>query len=565
MAVLNATLSSSTLNDGVEVVDVENQKHETITRKIPHWRLVASQTLITDEVLDHMYQGSGTAEDPYIVEFIRHDPRNPMEWSWSKKWFITMTMAIATLAVSFVSSAFSGGVKQVIDEFHCSQEVATLGISLFVLGFALGPLIWAPCSELYGRQVLFFFTYAMLTIFNGAAAGSNSITTLLVLRFLAGTFGSSPLTNAGGVIADMFQANERGLALSIFAAAPFLGPVIGPIVGGFSSQALGFRFLEGLMAIFTGFLWLVGALTIPETYAPVLLKRRAEALAKRTGKTYVSLVEHRQGKVSPAAAFKKALTRPWALLFLEPIVLLISVYMAIIYGTLFLLFGAFPIVFQEGRGWNQGVGGLAFLGVAVGMISGTAYTIFDNRRYRRVEAAHGGSAPPEEGRLPPGLVGAAAIPVGMFWFAWTNSPSIHWIVCILGCVPFGFGMVLVFLPCMNYLIDAYTIYAASVLAASAVLRSLFGAAFPLFTSQMYDALGIHWASSVPAFLALACAPFLFVFHRYGERIRMQCKYAAQAHEVMEQLRLSRQKTNDEPSPPAPSPAPAAEVPVADEK
>lgn len=545
MATVNATLSSSTLNDGVEP-DVENQKHESSIRNIPHWRLVASQTLITDEVLNHKYKGSGTTEDPYIVEFIRHDPRNPMEWSRSKKWFITMTMAIATLAVSFVAAAFSGGVKQVIDEFHCSQEVATLGISLFVLGFALGPLIWAPCSELYGRQVLFFITYAMLTIFNGAAAGSNSITTLLVLRFLAGTFGSSPLTNAGGVIADMFQANERGLALSIFAAAPFLGPVIGPIAGGFSSQALGFRFLEGLMAIFTGLLLLVGALTIPETYAPVLLKRRAEALSKRTGKTYISMIEQRQGKLSPAAAFKKALTRPWALLFLEPIVLLLSIYMSIIYGTLFLLFGAFPIVFQKGRGWSQGVGGLAFLGVAVGMISGTVYTIFDNRRYRRVEQAYGGSAPPEQGRLPPGMIGAVAIPVGMFWFAWTNSPSIHWIVCIIGSVPFGFGMVMVFLPCMNYLIDAYTIYAASVLAASAVLRSLFGAAFPLFTSQMYDALGIHWASSVPAFLALACAPFLFVFYRYGERIRMKCKYAAQAHEVMEQLRLSRQKTNDEP-------------------
>ncbi|KEF63648.1 uncharacterized protein A1O9_01626 [Exophiala aquamarina CBS 119918] len=555
MATLNATSSSSTLSDGVEA-DVESQIREPSTRSIPHWRLVASQALITDEVLNHKYKGSGTTEDPYVVEFIRHDPRNPLEWSGSKKWFITLTMAIATLAVSFVASAFSGGVKQVIDEFHCSQEVATLGISLFVLGFALGPLIWAPCSELYGRQVLFFGTYAMLTIFNGAAAGSNSITTLLVLRFLAGTFGSSPLTNAGGVIADMFQANERGLALSIFAAAPFLGPVIGPIVGGFSSQALGFRFLEGLMAIFTGFLWLVGALTIPETYAPVLLKRRAAALAKRTGKAYVSIIERRQGKQSPAAAFKKALTRPWALLFLEPIVLLISIYMAIIYGTLFLLFGAYPIVFQQGRGWSQGVGGLAFLGVAVGMISGTAYTIFDNRRYKRVEQAYGGAPPPEQGRLPPGMIGAVAIPIGMFWFAWTNSPSIHWIVCIIGSVPFGFGNVMVFLPCMNYLIDAYTIYAASVLAASSVLRSLFGAAFPLFTSQMYDALGIHWASSVPAFLALACAPFLFVFYKYGERIRMKCKYAAQAHEVMEQLRLSRLKTNDEP------PAPAA---VVDEK
>jgi MFS family permease len=115
----------------------------------------------------------------------------------------------------------------VIEQFDISEEVATLGISLFVLGFAIGPLLWAPMSELYGRQVLFFGTYAMLTAFNAGAAGAQNTQTLLLMRFFAGAFGSSPLTNAGGVIADMFPASERGLAMGIFAAAPFLGPTIG--------------------------------------------------------------------------------------------------------------------------------------------------------------------------------------------------------------------------------------------------------------------------------------------------------------------------------------------------
>jgi MFS family permease len=132
-----------------------------------------------------------------------------------------------TLAVAFVSSAYSGGVGEILKTFNIGSEVATLGISLFVLGFAIGPLLWAPLSELYGRQVLFFGTYAMLTAFNAGAAGSQNIQTLLILRFFAGAFGSSPLTNAGGVIADMFPASERGLAMSVFAAAPFLGPTIG--------------------------------------------------------------------------------------------------------------------------------------------------------------------------------------------------------------------------------------------------------------------------------------------------------------------------------------------------
>ena len=269
-----------------------------------------------------------------MVEWIDNDPRNPMLFSELKKWSLTAVVAIATLAVAFVSSAYTGGIDQILREFGASQEVATLGVSLFVLGFAIGPLIWAPMSELFGRQVLFISTYAMLTAFNAGAAGSQNIQTLIILRFFAGSFGSSPLTNAGGVIADMFPAEERGLAMSLFAAAPFMGPVLGPIVGGFVGETIGWRWVEGVMAIFTGILWIVGSLVIPETYPPVILRKRAEKLSKMTGKVYRSQGEVQQGKASFGHVFKTALLRPWILLFREPIVFLLSIYMAIIYGTL---------------------------------------------------------------------------------------------------------------------------------------------------------------------------------------------------------------------------------------
>ena len=207
--------------------DLESQKQPTLPKRASHWQLIKSHSLVTDEVATYPYKGSGTEDDPYLVEFILHDPRNPMNFPEWKKWFITLTVAIATLAVAFVSSAYSGAVAQILKEFHSSEEVGILGISLFVLGFAIGPLLWAPFSELYGRQILFIGTYAALTVFNAGAAGANSMATLIVLRFLAGAFGSSPLTNAGGVIADMFHADQRGLGMSVFAAAPFLGPVIG--------------------------------------------------------------------------------------------------------------------------------------------------------------------------------------------------------------------------------------------------------------------------------------------------------------------------------------------------
>src|SRR3989440_9692334 len=386
--------------------DIESQNHDA-KAKVGHFQIVMSQSLITPDVLCYHYKGSGTQKDPYLAEFIPHDPRNPMLFSTWKKWSITLMVAFATLAVAFVSSAYSAAIPQVIAEFHCSTEVATLGTSLFVLGFAGGPLLWAPMSELYGRQVLFIGTYAMLTAFNAGAAGSQNIWTLIILRFLAGFFGSSPLTNAGGVIADMFPANQRGLGMSVFAAAPFLGPTVGPIVGGFVGETVGWRWVEGVMAIFTGVLWIAGSLYIPETYPPVLLQKRAAALSEQTGKKYISILEKRRGKTTPAQAFKTALARPWALLFTEPIVLLISIYMAILYGTLYMLFGAFPIVFHQNRGWSQGISGLAFGGIAVGMMAGVVYSVFDNKRYANVEKKNNRKAPseaPPEARLPPAMV-----------------------------------------------------------------------------------------------------------------------------------------------------------------
>lgn len=311
--------------------------------------LVYDQALVTPEVQNWRYAGSGTEEDPFVVVWIDNDPRNPMTWPDWQKWCLVALVSIATLAVAFVSSAYTGGLSEVIVQFQTSQLIVTLGVSLFVLGFAIGPLMWAPMSEIFGRQVLFIGTYAALTAFNAGAAGAQNITTLLLMRFFAGSFGSSPLTvcstlpssclfsslktnvylqNAGGIIADMFDADQRGLAMTFFASAPFLGPVIGPIVGGFAGETIGWRWVEGIMAIFTGILWIAGSLLIPETYAPVLLRKRARALEETNpGKIYKTRAEIASGPVQFVSVFSTALIRPWKLLFGEPIVLLLSIHM----------------------------------------------------------------------------------------------------------------------------------------------------------------------------------------------------------------------------------------------
>jgi multidrug resistance protein len=208
----------------------------------------------------------------------------------------------------------------------------TAGISLFVLGFAVGPLLWAPLSELYGRQVIFFISFCGFTAFCAGCAGANDIATLLVLRFFAGAFGSSPFTNAGGVIADCFHAGERGLAMSIFALAPSMGPTLGPFCAGFLAETQGWRWVMGLLAIFGGVMWILGAAFVPETYAPVILRKRVAKLSTMTGKVYVLEADKGKGAPSIRTLLPTALIRPWILLFKEPIVLLLSLYIAIIYG-----------------------------------------------------------------------------------------------------------------------------------------------------------------------------------------------------------------------------------------
>ncbi|RYN29164.1 hypothetical protein AA0112_g7405 [Alternaria arborescens] len=187
------------------------------------------------------------------------DPVNPLEFTSIRKWGFTFISSISSLSVAFASSAYSGGNRSIISEFDASQHVV-------VLGLAIGPLLWGPLSrrysfaavnfctdvrsEFYGRQYVFSFTYAVVNTFSVATVVAPSVQSHIIFRFLTGAFGFSYQNNAGGAIADMFEAGERGLALTIFAAAPFLGPVIGPIVIGFVDQNLTWRWVQGAMMIF---------------------------------------------------------------------------------------------------------------------------------------------------------------------------------------------------------------------------------------------------------------------------------------------------------------------------
>lgn len=275
-------------------------------------------------ILDYPYRGSGTEHDPYIVEWLENDLENPKNYSETLRWSVTALIATMTLCVALASSAYSGTVGKLLAEFKCSGEVITLGLSLMVLGYAIGPLLWAPISESVGRRNIFLLSYTGYTFFTAGCCGSQNIWTLIILRFFTGIFGSSALCIPGGQIADMFKPELRGLGIGVFCLAPFIGPALGPIIGGFLGDGAGWRWVMGFLAIFAAVLTIIAFVFMPETYAPALLRQRAERLSKATSKVYKT-AEDAENPIVFRELVKHALLRPWVLLFREPIVFSLTV------------------------------------------------------------------------------------------------------------------------------------------------------------------------------------------------------------------------------------------------
>ena len=318
---------------------------------------------------------------------------------------------------------------------------------------------------------------------------------------------------------------SRGVAMAVFSAAPFLGPVMGPLIGGFIGDRAGWRWIYWVMLIFSGCVYVYSFFVIPETHHSTILKRRAKHLRKLTGDDrYKSAKE-----ISPQpfmATMSVTLKRPVQLLG-EVIVFLVTIYMSVIYGLLYMFFFAYPVIFMEGKGWSASMTGLTFIPIAVGVILSSVIAPWINTDYNKRAQVYRdrGEVPPPELRLYPMMIGCWFVPIGLFIFAWTSYPTLIWVGPTLAGFPCGLGFLMLYNAANNYMVDSYQHYAASALAAKTCIRSFWGAAVPLFTIQMYHRLGYEWAGSLMAFISLACCAIPYLFFFYGARIRQKSKYA----------------------------------------
>ncbi|KAF2489181.1 MFS transporter [Lophium mytilinum] len=452
-----------------------------------------------------------------------NDPANPKNWSKRRKWGVTLSMASLVFTVTFSSSIFSVAIGVVAEEYNVSEIVSTLGVTLFVLGFVFGPILFGPMSEVFGRRLPLFSGYIIFAIFQIPVAVAQNIETIMLGRFLGGFFASAPLAVVGGGLADMWDPIDRAYAICVFAAGGFAGPVVGPPIGGFITQSyLGWRWTAWITLIMAALFGTIALFVIPETSAPRILQTKARRLRFQT-QNWALHAKADENRIDARQIMTVYLIRPFKMFFQEPILALITAYMSFIYGILYLLFEAYPVSFREQRGWSLGVSSLPFVAFIVGIAMGSgliAYSTATN--FTRAFVKHGRAIPEE--RLPPMIVGAIILPIGMFWFAWTSNPSISWVPSVFATAFIGMGCLVTFWQGMSYIIDCYGFYSNSAIAINTVLRSIAGAGFPLFATPMYHKLGVDWAMSLLAFLCVAFIPVPVLFYVYGAKIRAMSRF-----------------------------------------
>ncbi|KAF5364870.1 hypothetical protein D9757_013047 [Collybiopsis confluens] len=449
--------------------------------------------------------------EPLVVDWDGpDDPSNPKNWSYGKKWAATTIVSAFTFISPVSSSMVAPATEAVAAEFGITNDVLiAMTTSIFVLAYgesleykvimnhgldlentAIGPLILGPLSEIYGRSRVLQFANLFYLVWNLVCGFAQTSTQLIVFRFLAGLGGSAPLSVGGGVLGDVWKPEERGRAIAVYSLAPLMGPVIGPIAGAWIAERTTWRWVFWSTSIVDAGIQVAGLFFLQETFAPVLLERKAAVIRKElaedpekgTSTREVKTVFSNQEGRTIKEIFKKSLTRPFLIFAREPIAQVIGLYMAFVYGLFYLFLTTIPTIFSSVYHESTGIAGLNYIGLGVGLTLASQinarymdkiYIYLKERNPIKDKDGNGIGQP--EFRVPSMFLGSLMLPIGLLLFGWAAQEGVHWIVTDIAM--------------QTYVVDTFTLHAASALACVSCLRSLAGFGFPLFAPAMYNALG----------------------------------------------------------------------------
>ncbi|KAJ3994602.1 MFS polyamine transporter [Lentinula boryana] len=478
-----------------------------------------------------------------------NDPQNPKNWSFRRKWAATVIVSAFTFISPVSSSMVAPATETIAAQFGITNDVIiAMTTSIFVLAYAIGPLILGPLSEIYGRSRVLQAANMFYLVWNLACGFAQNTAQLLVFRFLAGLGGSAPLSIGGGVLGDVWHPEERGKAIAVYSLAPLLGPVLGPIAGawiadksgggagdggGIGDQSNMWRWVFWSTTIVDAAIQVAGMFWLQETFAPILLERKAVKIRKefsgdpeKGGSVDVKTVYSNQEGRTMKEIIQKSLTRPFTLFAREPIAQIIGLYMAFVYGVFYLFLTTIPTIFTEVYHESPGIGGLNYIGLGIGLtLSSQINARYMDKIYVHLKNKNNGVGQPEF-RVPAMFLGSFCLPAGLLISGWAAEAGVSWVVTDLGMVFVAAGVILTFQSMQTYVVDCFTLHAASALASISCLRSLAGFGFPLFAPAMYNAIGFGKGDTILAAVSIVVGwPAPIIFWKYGKAIRMKSKYA----------------------------------------
>lgn len=455
------------------------------------------------------------------------DPDNPQNWSPGKKLWIGMILFAYTFAAYTGSSLYAVSEPAIEEIFGVSEVAAAVGLTVYVLGYGIGPMIFSPLSEIpaLGRNILYIVTFILFVILCVPMALVNNFAGIIVLRFLLGFFASPCLATAAASYGDMYGATEMPYVIALWGGGATLGPALGPVIGGFAVEKKDWRWSTWELLWLSGPILILMLFFLPETSPDSILLRRTQRLRKRTGRTDLkSESEMRQRNMDPREITFQALIKPWQINALDPAVLFSTFYTGLTYGVYYSFFESFPLVYTETYGFNLGETGLCFLSVLVGLVVAVivlcAYLYFiAPKRLAKLDPI------PPEARIWPGLFATFCIPVGLFLFAFTARKSVYWVVSLLGVAISMCGTFIITQCMFIYLPFTYPRYSGSLFAANGLARSLFAGAAIVFSRPMFLALGVDGGVSLLAGFSVLCVFGIYGIYYFGESLRRRSRFA----------------------------------------